>query len=585
MDKARGAQRGSSVNLVDYFYSQRGLGVQTASLYTLYTRDLQRLAAAAGKGGGGGGGGGIREDFPETAYWDPALRSGADGQAAASVVLPDNLTTWTFEVKAITADTLVGQGSIEIVATKDLLLRPVLPRFLVVGDTAQLGVVVQNNGDTALEVTVEADLAGLEAEAEPRVVTLEAGARELVTWLVEATARGTAIATFSARGGDQDDAVRMEVPVYAMLTPQTVATSGEVAQAKRDGAGVAAVEYTEGELSVTVEASLVAGMIPGLDYLKHYPYECVEQTLSRFLPNVVTAKALAEVGLDNAALVRDLSQQVGIGLQRLYYNQHGDGGWGWWYNDESNPYLSAYVVWGLVKAQEAGYSVDAYVIERGVQVLRSAVFELDVRSDQEAHQLGPEVKAYIAYVLAEAGQGDLGTTVRLYQDRDGLSFRAKAQLLMALAILSPEETGRLDTLMDELEAGAMLTATTTHWEDEVQWRLMNTNAIATATVIQALSRVAPEHPLLPSAVRWLMSVRGQGYWSSTYETAISLLGLTEYMVAKQELLAGYAWSVDLNGRTVGEGEFDAANLDEAERLVVDVYRLLSQEPNLLTLTR
>ncbi|NLT42746.1 MAG: hypothetical protein GXX93_08745 [Anaerolineae bacterium] len=586
VDKALLALTGAPTSLVDYFYSQRGLGVQTASLYTLYTRELERLAEAAGKGGGGGGAGGVREDFPETAYWEPDLRTDAAGEAAVEVTLPDNLTTWTFEVKAITADTLVGQQSVEIVATKELLLRPVLPRFLVVGDTAQIGAVVQNGGSDALEVTVQASLDGMEAELEPRVVTVEGGGRQLVTWTVAAERRGTATATFSATGGGLDDAVRMELPVYPMVTAQTVATSGEVPSGGEVLEEVILPsEFSEGELTVTVEASLVAGMIPGLDYLRHYPYECVEQTLSRFLPNVVTAKALEEVGADNTALIRELSQQVGIGLQRLYSNQHGDGGWGWWYNDESNPYLSAYVVWGLVKARDAGYTVAPYAIDRGVEFLRSVVFELDVRSDQEAHELGPEVRAYIAYVLAEAGQGDLGLTVRLFEERERLSFRATAHLLMALAILSPDEPGRIEALVDDLEAGAVLTATTTHWEDEVQWRLMNTDAIATATVIQALSRVSPDHPLLPNAVRWLMSVRGQGYWSSTYETAVSLLGLTEYMVAKQELLAKYAWSLAVNGREVGSGEFDAENLDEAATLVVDVYRLLSQEPNELVLTR
>ena len=43
---------------------------------------------------------------------------------------------------------------------------------------------------------------------------------------------------------------------------------------------------TSGELDITLEPSLAAGMTGGLTYLTHYPYECVEQTMSRFLPNV-----------------------------------------------------------------------------------------------------------------------------------------------------------------------------------------------------------------------------------------------------------------------------------------------------------
>ncbi len=45
-------------------------------------------------------------------------------------------------------------------------------------------------------------------------------------------------------------------------------------------------------LQVNLEPSLAAGMLDGLDYLEHYPYECNEQTVSRFLPNLFTVRAL-----------------------------------------------------------------------------------------------------------------------------------------------------------------------------------------------------------------------------------------------------------------------------------------------------
>ncbi|NPV06466.1 MAG: hypothetical protein HPY83_00710 [Anaerolineae bacterium] len=573
-----------SADIVAHFYSQRGLGVQTAVALTLSTGDLQRRAEGAlGKGGGGGEGGGVRERFPETAYWEPVLRTDAAGEAEASIVLPDNLTTWTLEAKAVTEDTLVGQATVEIVATKDLLLRPVLPRFLVVGDQAQVGAVVHNNTQDALTVAVECALEGLEGSPEPQEVTVEGGGRRLVTWLVAAEHRGEASVTVSASGGSLSDAVRLRLPVYAMTVPEVVATSGEVPpHGEVYESVVLPARYTEGELSVRVEASLVAGMIPGLDFLRHYPYECVEQTLSRFLPNVVTAKALREAGVEDIELAQGLSQQVGIGLQRLYNNQHGDGGWGWWYRDRSDPYLSAYVVLGLVKAQEAGYAVDARVVDRATAFLVASLHQA-AGSDKRA--LDADTRAYISYVLAEAGEGDLGASVRLYEERSKLSNRGKAHLLMALAALSPEEVRRLDVLLDDLEAAAVLSATTAHWQDEVQWRTMGTDAVTTATVLQALSRVAPDHRLTAGAARWLMSARERGHWRSTYETAVSLMALTEFMVAKGELDAGYAWSVALNERELGSGTFDAENLDEAQTLVVDVARLLAREPNLLRLSR
>ncbi len=571
-------------SLVDHFYSKRGLGVQTAATLTIATSALERVAEGVGKGGGGGEAGGIREDFPETAYWEPTLRTDAEGRASAAIVLPDNLTTWSLEVKAVTADTLVGQGTVEVLSTKDLLLRPVLPRFLVAGDRAELGAVVQNNTDNEITVEVTAKAENLSADLEAQEITLPARGNQLVTWSVEAGDPGQASLTLTGKSGSLSDAVRQTLPVYSYSVAEVVATSGEVGAGEtRSEAVVVPGRYQEGGLTVQVEASLVAGMIPGLEYLKHYPYECVEQTLSRFLPNVVTAKALQAAGVQDVKLTQGLSEQVGVGLQRLYYNQHDDGGWGWWYTDRSDPYLSAYVLFGLNQARQADYHVDEGVLDRATAFLVGALHDTPARAAGE--KLDADTRAYIAYVLATAGEGDLGASVSIYESREGLSNRGKAHLLLALAILSPEETGRLTQLTDELEGTAILSGTSTHWEDPPQYRTMGTDVVSTAAVVQAFSWTNPDHPLLAGAVRWLMVAREDGHWRSTYATASSILALTDFMVAKGELNADYAWSVALNGREEASGTFGRDNLTEVQSLTVEIARLLARESNVVDVSR
>jgi uncharacterized protein YfaS (alpha-2-macroglobulin family) len=67
----------------------------------------------------------------------------------------------------------------------------------------------------------------------------------------------------------------------------------------------------------------------------------VEQTVSRFLPNVLTQQALRELGVVRPELEAALQTQVSVALQRLYAQQHADGGWGWWPTGETNGYLTA----------------------------------------------------------------------------------------------------------------------------------------------------------------------------------------------------------------------------------------------------
>src|SRR5690606_21660446 len=122
--------------------------------------------------------------------------------------------------------------------------------------------------------------------------------------------------------------------------------------------------------------SLAAAMQDGLDYLEHYEYECTEQTISRFLPNILTYNALKSLDLDAPDLAARLPDLVQEGLDKLYSQQNGDGGWGWWHRPGeslSNPHISGYAVFALLKARAVGYDVRSDVIQRGLGYLQSQI--------------------------------------------------------------------------------------------------------------------------------------------------------------------------------------------------------------------
>ena len=130
---------------------------------------FNRELAPEAKGGGGGEDEGlIRSRFADTAFWDPVVRTDEDGQAQVEVELPDNLTTWRMQARGITADTQVGRAEVDVLSTLDLLVRPVLPRFFVVGDRAEIATIVHNNTAEALEVQVNISVEGLAARAAQR---------------------------------------------------------------------------------------------------------------------------------------------------------------------------------------------------------------------------------------------------------------------------------------------------------------------------------------------------------------------------------------------------------------------------------
>ncbi len=88
----------------------------------------------------------------------PPMRA---AKASVTLKLPDNLTTWTFRGVGVTADTKVGESTVEVIATKPLLIRPVTTRFFVVGDKAELAANVSNNTDNPLTVTLTLSATGV----------------------------------------------------------------------------------------------------------------------------------------------------------------------------------------------------------------------------------------------------------------------------------------------------------------------------------------------------------------------------------------------------------------------------------------
>jgi uncharacterized protein YfaS (alpha-2-macroglobulin family) len=94
----------------------------------------------------------IRRDFPDTAYWQPTIRTDARGQATVRVRLPDNITEWRLTAIAHTADTRIGYARAKVKAAKDLMARLRLPMWLVEGDRTEINAILSNDTDQPREV-------------------------------------------------------------------------------------------------------------------------------------------------------------------------------------------------------------------------------------------------------------------------------------------------------------------------------------------------------------------------------------------------------------------------------------------------
>jgi uncharacterized protein YfaS (alpha-2-macroglobulin family) len=585
--------------ILDHFYGNAALGVRTSLALTLSVDRLNQELFDLGKGGGGGGDEAffeVRGEFRDTAYWRADVVTDDQGRASVTITLPDNLTTWRMDARAVTLDTLVGDTTVDIVSTKDLLVRPVTPRFLVVGDEVRLGAIVHNNTDGDINnVRIELAAEGVELSEGSEVrqrMDIGAGERVEVFWNVTALDVENVDLVFSAQGGGLSDASKPTLgippdqllPVYRFEAPETVGTAGTLDEATTRVEAIVlprTFEVTQGELAIELDPSLAASMTDGLDYLEHFTYECTEQTVSRFLPNVLTVRAMQELGLEDPELEADLDAVVNQGLQRLYSQQHVDGGWGWWVQDRSSATVSAWVVLGMVEAQNTGYPVSPDALERGIEFLRGDLQPLD--SLDKTTDLNRQ--AFILYVLAKADRADVSRTNQLYEARQSLDHYARAYLAQTLWIIDPADA-RINNILSDLNNAAVASATGVHWEeDNLDYWNWNTDTRSTAIILDTFALIDPDNALNPNVVRWLMVARSGGHWETTQETAWSLIALTDWMTATGELDTDYDFDVALNGQELVSGVANQNTLREPTTLEAEIGQLSRTQANQLAITR
>jgi uncharacterized protein YfaS (alpha-2-macroglobulin family) len=542
---------------------------------------LSRYLASGGMGGGGGPEvpANPRGDFPDTAIWLPALVTDSNGETTLSLKLPDSLTSWRLSAKALTQDTQVGEAFINVITQQEVVVRPILPRVLTTGDRVSLSAMVHNYAARPLDllVSLNAGLVDLSSSRLPLMindpitqqVSLQPGEVRMLGWSAQAVSAGEAAVTVQAQPASGDsqptDAVRLSLTVrplaVADVTTQVGAFEGNFNTALMIPEGVLEGSTVRVELSRSIAGSLLSG----LEYLTGYPYGCVEQTMSRALPNAVIGRAFRILGVGSPTLQADLPPMINAGLQRLYGFQHNDGGWGWWFDDLTNDYQTAWVVFGLSLTSQAGYEVDPQVIHRGADWLKSNLTSMDLRT-----------QAFALYSLAVAGYGDLQATQQLAGQANELDTFSQAGLALALSELGADGEG--DQVLDVLAESAMQREGYVYWpnphEDGHYYeKTMASSLRSTALALEAFVRIYPDHPLVPGMVRWLMSQKRTDGWGSTNETSFTIMALSDYLLTLEEDTADTQYKLMLNGQVLREGSLGRG--EPAVSLVFPASELVS----------
>lgn len=565
---------------------------------------------------GGEGSGGpavtVRADFRATAFWGPDVATGPDGTVSVKLKYPDSLTAWRATARAAGAGAQFGSSTGKARTRMPLLVRLQGPRFFVVGDTTVISAVVNNNTSAAISSTPEllADGLTLKGPASKKI-TVPANGSARVDWTVEVNRAGEARLRVTAKGGGFGDAMEKTFPVFEHGVEKLLVKAGKMKGTSADVKLTLPKERRAGSTALTLQVapSLAVTMLDSLPYLIDYPYGCTEQTMSRFLPAAIVARTLKDLGVDPAdAMERafggiekahtaktqpngkkdlaKLDETVEQGLTRLYDFQHGDGGWGWWKEGDSDRYMTAYVLWGMSVARDGGITVKS-----GVPARAAAWLEKELVQEEN----DPDRAAWLLHALSAhhakrktPGNFEKKAFERAFKDHTKLSAYGRALLAISAKRYGYADEAKLlvtnlqngvvkDTQPDtsivlsgEQESGEHVQGTV-HWgSDAVYWRWSESGIESTAFAIAAMMAVDPASPLLDPAVNWLVKNRRGAQWSNTKDTAIVVLALTDYLKKSGEVGADLEYRVTVNGKEIAKKKIAKADAVAApSRFTVD----------------
>lgn len=498
----------------------------------------------------------MRSYFPDTAFWHAFVKTGDSGLATVRVTMPDTLTTWRATAKAVTKDYKVGQAQEKVITRKDLLVRLETPRFLTQKDELLISAVVHNYLGKMKDVAVRLEVDGVTLiDPAEKTISVASGGDERVDWRIKADSCCTSKFAVRALTDEESDAMNVSLPIIPYGIKEQDVWAGSL---DKDSESVGKTLIVPADsihgatnLTVFISPSIASTAFDAIDYLASYPYGCVEQTMSSFLPDVYLVQVLKQLGKSSEKLEKELPDMVSQGLQKLYEMQHSDGGWGWWTDDDTHPYMTAYVVYGLTQAKKAGFQVDENVLERGFSSLRTQYSEFKSSTDMGGSKSGKgdaNMKAYMAYALSFHE-----TPASYPEDKDLNSYG------LALKALARDNRGEAVEFPAKLKANASCDELVCHWSAETFHYSWNNNDVeTTAYVLMAMMKTDPGNDMVEKAVRWLVSNRRGNYWYSTKDTATAVFALAEYLKISQELSPDFTASIYLNGKLVESVKKDNA---------------------------
>jgi uncharacterized protein YfaS (alpha-2-macroglobulin family) len=383
----------------------------------------------------------IRKNLQETAFFFPHLQTDEKGNITFSFTSPEALTQWKLQLLAHTKTLESATKTLTTVTQKELMVIPNAPRFLREGDNITISTKIANltekhlSGEAILILTdaisgkeVNAKLSNSENN---KTFTVDAKGNTQVSWslLIPYDVQAVQYKVI-AKSGDYSDGEQNALPVLSnrMLVTETLPMwirSNETKTFTLDKLKTnTSTTLKNHKLTLEMTSNPAWYAVQALPYLMEYPYECNEQTFSRYYANALAShiansnpriqevfnqwrntdallsnleknEELKSILIQETPWLRDaqseteqkkriallfdlnkMYNELQSAIRKLENNQMSSGGWAWFNGGRENRYITQHIITGFGHLSKLGVTLSAVESSKS-KMIENAINYLD----------------------------------------------------------------------------------------------------------------------------------------------------------------------------------------------------------------
>ena len=532
----------------------------------------------------------VREFFPETFIFEPALITDSKGQARLFVTMPDAITTWRVTTFASSQKGELGSMLSQIKVFQDFFVDIDLPVALTKGDEISIPVAIYNYLPKSQEIKLVLQKEDWFDILETSEITkkLKKDEVSVVYFPIKVKKIGYYSMLIKAYGEVKSDAIKRMIAIL----PDGKRFE-DVISDRLEGTVTKNIAFPNNAITdansviLKIFPGIYSQIVEGLDNLLGVPFGCFEQTTSVTYPNILILDYLRQTEQIKPETEMTAEEYISLGYQRLLSFEVAGGGFSWFGDAPANKILTAY---GLMEFNDMAkvYEIDERVIDRTAQWLMGQqnkdgswspdeqYLHAEAWTKIQKNEILPT--AYICWTLGEIGEKGTVTSKGLSFLKENLKNANDPYMLALVANAFVAVEPKSETTMEVLKklvGMAKETDGAIYWESNIPSisfsRGKGADIEATGLAAYALIKSGKYSDVVTKVLTYLIrSKSAGGMWYTTQGTVIALRSLVG-------ALGGVAEDIDadiavtMNGKRIKELKINKDNADLMHQIDLTHY--------------